>query len=258
VLVVDGGNVVVVGASVVVVVDSVVVVVGASVVVVVGASVVVVVDSVVVVVGASVVVVVDSVVVVVGASVVVVVGASVVVVVGASVVVVVGASVVVVTPATFVVVSVFGGMLHVTASGVPGGVDPMLAVVVSCVALTVAVLGPTGAWTSTVTSGVVRSPGAMGPGSANAIVVLPLPSVTFSVIGVPLFVVCPATVMLPGTNVALPKVYVLERLLYVWMVTLPPRAVLGSVAEPPGNVTGNTALLATSVGASSENVTVCV
>jgi hypothetical protein len=51
---------------------------------------------------------------------------------------------------------------------------------------------------------------------------------------------------------------VLERLTKLWIFTTPPSALLGNVAEPPGNVMGNAAALATSVGASTENVSVSV
>jgi hypothetical protein len=186
---------VVVGATVVVVVVGgtvvVVVVGGTVVVVVVGATVVVVVVGatvVVVVVGATVVVV------VVGGTVVVVV---VVVVVGASVVVVVEVS----SAAMLVVVKVFGGMAQFTGMGVPGGAAPMFAVVVSVVAPISTVAGPAGACTSTVIVGVMRSPGATGPGSPSVIVVLPAPRVAVPEIGVPLFRTGPLVVIEPGTNV---------------------------------------------------------
>jgi hypothetical protein len=135
----------------------------------------------------------------------------------------------------------------------------MLAVVVSCVALTGTAPGPAGACTDTVMSGVVKSPGASGPGSPNVIDVLPLPSVIVPVTGVPLLVVSPLVWIVPGMNVPPPlSEYVLDKFSNDWIFTAPPSALLGSVAEPPGNNTWKVPALATSVGASSANVSVCI
>jgi hypothetical protein len=87
--------------------------------------------------------------------------------------------------------------------------------------------------------------------------VLPAPKFAFAVTGLPLFVVGPLAVTVPGMNVAPLIVYVVERLTKLWIVTMPPSALLGSVADPPGNVIWKIAPLATSAGASSENVTFC-
>ena len=160
--------------------------------------------------------------------------------------------------AMFVVVSVSGGTLQTTGMGVPGGVVPTFAVVVSWLKLMVTAPGALGAMTLIVVSGVDRSPGASGPGWASVTVVFPAPKVVVPVTTFPLFVTGPVVDTDVGSNVPPPfTAYVSDRFTKLWMCTAPPSALLGSVESPPGKVTGNEAFVVESVGASSAPVTDC-